>query len=72
VAEHRCQKMILRFFPIGLEVAVVKAVVERDGRRPVRASQIHAGWLKTKKELFSIGKFGRIIGCQLGFLYGLR
>jgi hypothetical protein len=50
----------------------MEAVVERDGKRPVRASQIHAGWLKMKKELFSIGKFRRIIGCQLGFLYGLR
>ena len=71
MAEYRCQKMVLRFFPIGLEVAVVEAVVERDGKRSVKASQIHAGWLKMKKELFSMGKFGRV-GCQLEFLYALR
>jgi hypothetical protein len=49
MADHRCQK-VLRFFPIGLEVAVVEAVVERDGKRPVKASQIHAGLLQVKEE----------------------
>jgi hypothetical protein len=51
--------MVLRFFPIGLEVAGVETVVERDRKRPFKASQIHAGWLQMKKEQFSMGKLGR-------------
>jgi hypothetical protein len=69
MAEHRCQK-VLRLFPIGLEVAVIEAVVKRDGKRPVKASQIHAGWLQVKEEQLSTGKLGRP-GSQLRILCAL-
>jgi hypothetical protein len=48
MAEHRYQKMVLRFFPIGHEFAVIGTVAERDGKTPVEASHIHAGWLQIK------------------------